>query len=55
MMVIFTSLSEKKAIRTTRWILDAFADRIGKDVWQTSSCDQEYVSQLPLAALAQPQ
>ena len=35
MMVIFTSLSEKKAIRTTRWILDAFADRIGKDVWQT--------------------
>lgn len=35
MMVIFTSQSDKKALKTTRWILDAFADRIGKDTWQT--------------------
>ena len=35
MMVLFTSLSDKKALKTTRWILDAFAERIGQDVWQT--------------------
>ena len=35
MMVIFVSRSDKKSIKTTRWILDAFADRIGIDVWQT--------------------
>ena len=35
MMVIFVSKSDKRAIKTTRWILDAFADRIGTDVWQT--------------------
>lgn len=36
MMVIFTSQSDKKAIKTTRWILDMFASRIGTDTWQTS-------------------
>lgn len=35
MMVIFASQSDKNAIKTTRWILDAFADRIGTDVWKT--------------------
>ena len=35
MVVIFTSQSDKKAIKTTRWILDSFADRIGTDTWQT--------------------
>ena len=35
MMVIFTSRSEKKALLATRKILDAFADRIGNDVWKT--------------------
>ena len=35
MMVVFTSQSDKKALKTTRWILDAFAQRIGQDVWQT--------------------
>ena len=36
MMVIFTSQSDKRAIKTTRWILDMFANRIGTDTWQTS-------------------
>lgn len=35
MMVIFTSRSEKKAIETTRRILDNYANRIGNDTWQT--------------------
>ena len=35
MMVIFTSQSDKNALKTTRWILDAFANRIGTDTWQT--------------------
>lgn len=35
MMVIFSSQSEKKALRTTRRILDTFADRIGHDTWRT--------------------
>ncbi|ERT61680.1 hypothetical protein HMPREF1250_2270 [Megasphaera vaginalis (ex Srinivasan et al. 2021)] len=35
MMVIFTSQSDKKAIKTTARILDAFANRIGKETWQT--------------------
>ena len=35
MMVLFTSRSEKKAMYTVRQILDAFADRIGNDTWQT--------------------
>ncbi len=36
MMVLFTSMSDKKARKTTRWILDAFAERIGQDTWQTA-------------------
>ncbi len=35
MMVIFISMSEKKAIKTTRRVLDAFANRIGENTWQT--------------------
>ncbi|MBO6201949.1 MAG: hypothetical protein J6O13_00300, partial [Selenomonas sp.] len=35
MMVIFISQSDKNALKTTRWILDAFANRIGTDTWQT--------------------
>lgn len=35
MMVLFTSRSEKKALLTTRQILDSFADRIGNDTWRT--------------------
>ena len=34
-MVLFVSQSTKKAIKTTRWILDAFAERVGTDVWRT--------------------
>ena len=35
MMVIFTDQSDKNALKKTRWILDAFANRIGTDTWQT--------------------
>lgn len=35
MMVVFTSQSDKKAHKTVRWILDAFANRIGTDTWET--------------------
>lgn len=35
MMVLFISQSEKKAIKTTQQILDAFANRIGDSTWQT--------------------
>ena len=35
MMVLFTSRSEKKALLSTRRILDTFADRIGHDTWRT--------------------
>lgn len=35
MMVIFTSKSEKKALVTTRNILDNFAERIGDNTWKT--------------------
>jgi CRISPR-associated endonuclease/helicase Cas3 len=35
MMVLFTSLSEKKSISTVRRILDSFADRIGDNTWKT--------------------
>lgn len=34
-MVIFVSRSEKKALETTRRILDQYAVRIGTDTWQT--------------------
>ncbi len=35
MMVIFISQCEKKALARTRRVLDAFADRIGANTWQT--------------------
>lgn len=35
MMVIFVSRCEKKALQSTRRVLDAFADRIGDDTWQS--------------------
>lgn len=35
MMVLFVSQCEKKALRSTRRILDAFADRIGDNTWRT--------------------
>ena len=35
MMVLFVSQSEKKAIQTTQRVLDAFANRIGENTWQT--------------------
>lgn len=35
MMVLFVSQCEKKALKRTRQVLDAFADRIGDNTWQT--------------------
>lgn len=35
MMVVFISRCEKKALKSTRRVLDAFADRIGDNTWQT--------------------
>ncbi|GAA6135348.1 type I-F CRISPR-associated helicase Cas3f [Oceaniserpentilla sp. 4NH20-0058] len=35
MMVTFVSLCEKNALKKTRRILDAYADRIGDNTWQT--------------------
>lgn len=35
MMVTFVSQCEKNAIKKTRQVLDAFADRIGDNTWQT--------------------
>lgn len=35
MFVTFISQCEKKAIPRTRRVLDAFADRIGDNTWQT--------------------
>jgi CRISPR-associated endonuclease/helicase Cas3 len=35
MMVIFTSQCQKNALKKTRRVLDAFADRIGDNTWQT--------------------
>lgn len=35
MMVIFVSQCEKNALKKTRRVLDAFADRIGDNTWQT--------------------
>lgn len=35
MMVIFVSQCEKKALPRTRRVLDAFANRIGDNTWQT--------------------
>ena len=36
MMVTFVSQCEKKALSRTRRVLDAFADRIGDNTWQTA-------------------
>lgn len=36
MMVIFISQCEKKALPKTRRVLDAFANRIGHNTWQTN-------------------
>lgn len=36
MIVTFISQCQKKAIKRTRKILDAFAGRIGDNVWQTN-------------------
>ncbi len=35
MMVLFVSQCEKKALKRTRRVLDAFADRIGDNTWRT--------------------
>ncbi|WP_230593296.1 hypothetical protein [Coxiella burnetii] len=35
MMVTFISQCEKKALSKTRRVLDAFANRIGDNTWQT--------------------
>lgn len=35
MMVLFISRSQKRALQTTRRILDQFAPRVGNDVWRT--------------------
>jgi len=35
MMVTFVSQCQKNAIKKTRRVLDAFADRIGDNTWQT--------------------
>jgi CRISPR-associated endonuclease/helicase Cas3 len=35
MMVTFVSQCEKKALNLTRRVLDAFANRIGDNTWQT--------------------
>lgn len=35
MMVVFVSQCEKKALKKSRRVLDAFADRIGNRTWQT--------------------
>ena len=35
MMVTFISQCEKKALNRTRRVLDAFANRIGNNTWQT--------------------
>ncbi len=35
MMVTFISQCEKKALKRSRRVLDAFANRIGDNAWQT--------------------
>ncbi|MDQ7005596.1 MAG: hypothetical protein Q9N67_12025, partial [Ghiorsea sp.] len=39
MMVTFVSECEKKALARTRRVLDAFANRIGSNTWQTVITD----------------
>ena len=43
MIVMFTSLSEKNALYVTRRILDAYAERVGKDTWKTNITGAGYV------------
>lgn len=40
MIVIFVSQCEKKALGRTRRVLDAFANRIGDNVWQTAITEE---------------
>ncbi|MBS9777875.1 MAG: CRISPR-associated helicase Cas3' [Gammaproteobacteria bacterium] len=40
MIVIFVSQCEKNALKKTRRVLDAFADRIGDNTWQTVITDE---------------
>ena len=40
MLVTFVSQCEKKALKRTRRILDAFANRIGSNVWQTAITEE---------------
>lgn len=39
MMVTFISQCEKNALKKTRRVLDAFANRIGDNTWQTEQCN----------------
>ena len=39
-MVTFISQCEKNALKKTRRVLDAFADRIGDNTWQTVITEQ---------------
>jgi len=43
MMVTFVSQCEKNALKKTRRVLDAFADRIGDNTWQTVITRKESV------------
>ncbi len=40
MLVTFISQCQKKALKRTRRVLDAFANRIGDDVWQTAITEE---------------
>lgn len=44
MLVTFVSQCEKKALKRTRRILDAFANRIGDNVWQTAITEEGFVT-----------
>ena len=44
MMVTFVSQCEKKALARTRRVLDAFADRIGDNTWQTVITEEGLVA-----------
>ena len=40
MLVVFVSQCEKKALKRTREVLDAFANRIGDNTWQTAITEE---------------
>jgi hypothetical protein len=44
MMVTFVSQCQKKALNRTRRVLDAFANRIGSNTWQTVITEDGLVS-----------